>query len=440
MKRSALCLLLSLTMIISFAMPALAAAPTDPAAQNQEEAKPEEEVRDQDMLVPTGHGVQRATKKEFDEIKELEKLPNAALVKNYLIGDFESGEILMASNIDEPVGIASVTKLMTVYIALDEVAAGRLHWEDVVVPDEECLRLTGASYKLKEGETYTVRQLLTAALVISGNDATMALAKHIGGSQDAFVARMNEKARELGLTHAHFINVHGLTDYTINDYNKMTPRELFILSIHLLQDHREILEFTTIPYISEIERPFLGYNTNPLLGIVKGVDGLKTGYTGAAGHCLVATGFTPGEGNYKDTRLIGIFMGSDNSMKRFVGSKRLMEDGMARFRYTKIADPEEPVKIVKLKKGVPDEIEIYPKEGTTLILDNKQALNKEVVLDPIKVPTKKGSVVGTVVYSVGDQVIYKTPAVIHESIKEPNVIIQFQRTLEDAFLKMREAI
>lgn len=438
MKRRALSLLLSLVMILTFVIPVIGVSP-EVSPENAEEEKPEE-VRDQDMFVPTSRGVQRATKKEFDEIKELEKLPNSELVKNYLIGDYDSGEILVASNIDEPVGIASVTKLMTIYIVLDEIAAGRVHWDDVVVPDEECLRLTGASYRLKEGETYTVKQLVTASLVISGNDATLTLAKHIAGSQEAFVARMNEKAEELGLTHAHFINVHGLTDYSINDYNRMTPRELFILSIHLLRDHEDVLKFTTIPYISEIERPFLGYNTNPLLGIVKGVDGLKTGYTNAAGHCLVATGLTPGEGKYRDTRLIGIFMGSENSTKRFVGTKRLMEESMNRFRYTKIADPQEPVKIIKLRQGVPEEIEVYPKEEKILMLDNKEPLKKELVLEPIKVPTKKDSEIGMIVYSVGEQEIYKTPAVIHENIREPNAVIQFQRTLEDVFIKIREAI
>lgn len=394
------------------------------------------ELRDQNILVPTKDGVQKATRAEFERIQELEAKPTEELIGNYIVGDYASGQILMAKGGDEIVGLASTTKLMTVYVALDAVKSGEIDLKDKVKIDHEAASLTGSTYKTKENEVYTVEQLIRAGLVVSGNDAMIALAKHIAGSQEAYIQRMDKKAKDLGLDHAHFINVHGLTDYVKDDFNKMTPKEMFILSRNLIQDYPEVLDITKTPYIKENNRGFLAYNTNPILGVVPEVDGLKTGYTNAAGKCLVATSFRPAEGKKEKTRLIGVFMNSPNSWSRYVVTKRLMEDAISRFTYERIASPKNKVGILSIEGASPQQTTVYPKEESLILLDSSKYLRPEISYDEIELPIKKGGKVGKIDYYVGDDLVYETDLVVHEEIRSPNFVFIFKDKIKEAFLNL----
>ena len=181
--------------------------------------------------------------------------------------------------------------------------------------DEDTTKVKGSSLELKEGESFTVNELLEALMVVSANDATYALAKYVAGSEEAFVNMMNDKAKSLGLNNTIYFNSTGLPEGEIQ--NMMSPRDIFILSRHIINKYPEILSLTTIPYIEIPSRGYKEQNTNPLLNEIIGVDGLKTGFTNKAGYCLVSTVNVHGTTNQDENfRLIGIVMGTKNEDKR----------------------------------------------------------------------------------------------------------------------------
>lgn len=458
MKTRIACCLLALALLLVPTTSALA----QPQAPNpgEEALLPEEEPRDQDLLVPTEEGPKKAKKSEVDLIGEIGAQPNEALLNSYLIGDFVTGTILSSHNIDSPLGIASITKLMTIYVALDAVSQGEIGLDEEVLIDREATSKAGSTYELKEGDRATVRQLITAGLVVSGNDAMLALAKAVAGSEEAFVERMNAKAKDLGLDQSHYINVHGLTKYEEDqdpEFNQMTAREIFVMTISLVKAHPLVTEISSMPMIKEEDRDFTGYNTNPLLGILPGITGLKTGYTGAAGRCLVATSLVPGQGRQEDTRLVGVFMGARNNWDRFVASKRMMEEAMDRYRVTRICETDQPLAWLEIKGGVPSRIQALPQHEGQVLIDS-QALLEETIelegqapitrtLDPhedwspldevieldLPIPLEEGGRVGHLTYKVQGEVIFETDLVASERVSEPNLIRNIQYGIRRAF-------
>lgn len=250
----------------------------------------------------------------------------------YLLGDYETGTILEGFNIDTPVEIASLTKLLSYFVIMDEVNKGSISLEDKIIIDKDIASITGSSFKLKVGEEFTVEDLLKASIVVSANDATYAISKHIAKTEEDFVVLMTKKAKELGLNNAVLYNSTGLPITDKDVQNIMTTRELFILSRELIKTYPQILELTTIPYIEVPERNFTAANTNPLLNEIEGIDGLKTGFTNKAGYCYISTLNIEGqELETEDLRLIGIVMGTKGFKERKDLGKRLMEYGNAHY-------------------------------------------------------------------------------------------------------------
>lgn len=411
------------------------------AAPEEEKGEEEQEVRDQDLLVPTKNGVQHATKREADLVEKLEQESMEELTDAYLVGDYATGQILEEHNADKVVGLASTSKLVSVYVVLDKISDGTISLDDKVVIDKECSSLIGSTYHLEENSVKTVGELLKATLVISGNDAVTALGKHVAGSTEAFVEMMNQKCKDLGLTHAHMINPHGLTDYTIDDYNKMTTRELFQLTRSLLQDHPEILEYTKIRKIREDrpEKPFLAYNTNPVLGIVPQIDGLKTGYTNIAGRCLVATGIKRGiPGVTEDIRLIGLTMGSRGDWARYVAAKRLMVRAFNKYSLRQVAGPDQKVGVLSVENGSPETVPVYPQEAHSILWDGEKEIKSRVRLNDVTPPLEAGAVVGSVTYTLDGEEAWATNVVIKEDVKEVNILYRLKDLLYDIFVEMEE--
>ena len=392
------------------------------------------EVRDQDMLVPTSKGVQNATLKEVENIRKLEEKSLEQLTDSYLIGDFITGQILEEYQSDNVVALASTSKLVSAFVVLDKIKDGTIHLDDKVTIDKECSSLLGSTYKLKENDVKTVEELLDATLIISGNDAITALGKHIAGSQEKFVEMMNEKCKELGLTHAHMVNAHGLTDYRINDYNKMTTKELFHLTCALIKEHPQVLEMTKKRELREPERQFLSYNTNPILGILPEIDGLKTGYTGASGRSLVATGIKKGiPGITEDIRLIGITMGCKGSWERFVAARRLMSHGFNQYSLRSIARKDKAIGELEVERGNPKIQPVYPQESKSILWDGKDKIKKELRFHKVTPPLNKGAVVGSVHYFVGDEEVWSTNLLIQEDIQELNIFVRAKDWLYEIF-------
>ena len=399
------------------------------------------EIRNQNIFVPTKNGVQRATYEEALKIEEYKQRNLTELTKSYLLGDYKSGQILQSYNIDEVRPMASTSKLVSVFVVMDEIKKGTISKTDTVLIDNEAASLTGSSYKLKENDIKTVSELLEASLIVSGNDAITALAKYVGGSKEEFVNMMNEKCRELGLKNAHMVNPTGLTDYAIEDYNKMTTREMFILSRELISKYPEILEITSKPKIEDTERNFIEYNTNPTLGITEGIDGLKTGYTNASGRCLIATGVKKADGEKTlDTRLIGIVTGCPNDWMRYVAANRLMGEGLEKYKYILVGNEDEPEDVISIEGAADEKTNVYVKNQGSALWDGESEFERKFFYKPeLKAPIAVGENIGYVKYYMKGEEVLKLDLIVKDRVSQKGILSRIKNAYEDIFIKIDKA-
>ncbi|MDO5028223.1 MAG: D-alanyl-D-alanine carboxypeptidase family protein [Bacillota bacterium] len=358
--------------------------------------------------------------------KHINKSPDQ-LTTAYLVGDFESGKILEAKNIDDQVAIASTSKILSIFVVLDEIKAGNISKDDLVYIDKDVAKLGGSSYKLKEGEEVTVDDLIKAALIVSGNDAVKALAKHLAGSEEVFVEKMKIKLDSLNIDNYQLINSSGLPNYNIDMQNMMTTRGLFKLTRAFIQDYPEVLQITSMAELVNVDRDFKETNTNPLLKEDLGVDGLKTGYTGLAGRCLVATATKKiSSEDQEDLRLISITMGSESEAARYVAAKKLLENAMETYAKKKISNPNLAVETVVNDDLDPREVNIYPKEAFSTIIKTSDFVNysKEVV--DLVPPLKAGQEVGQITYYLNGKEVFTTALIIKQDVIESSFLSKLQ--------------
>ncbi|RVU55495.1 D-alanyl-D-alanine carboxypeptidase family protein [Anaerosphaera multitolerans] len=424
--------------------------PASGFANSQTSENGDKEIRNQNIFVPTKDGVQRATYEEALKIEELNQKSLMDLCESYLLGDYKSGRILESYNIDEIRPIASMSKLVSLFVVMDKIKDGTISKDESVTIDSESASLSGSSFKLKENDEFPLWDLVKASVVVSGNDAITALAKHISGSQEAFVGLMNEKCRELGLENAKMINPTGLTDYssTVEDksskgeYNEMTTRELFILTREIIRQYPELLEISSMDKLEDEERDFSEYNTNPILGIVEGVDGLKTGYTNASGRCLVATGQRKGvEGVSLDTRLIGITTGSRGDWERYVAAKRLLSDGFEKYKYVVVGNLDRSVTTVKVENASEVDVEVFEKDTGSVLWDGESEIKKQITIKPnLKAPIPAGEAVGSITYRMNGEQILTSDLIVKEKVNERGIFFKLRSLYEDIFTNIKNAI
>ncbi|MDP2137185.1 MAG: D-alanyl-D-alanine carboxypeptidase family protein [Candidatus Didemnitutus sp.] len=254
----------------------------------------------------------------------LEKISRDPYVGAIVI-DANNGKVLFEDGADVVAYPASVTKLMTFAVVMDRVVAGQLSLDALITVSAEAARTGGSQVYLKQGEVFTVDDLLVALIVSSANDAAIALASHVGGSREGFVTLMNEKARALGMTNTHFQSPHGLPPARGQQPDVSTARDLSVLSRHLIQ-HDRVLAYSSIKVRMLREKsaqPFEMRSHNHLLGKFAGCDGLKTGYFSAGGFSLAATAERQGR------RIIAVTLGSETSKIRDFKVMELLERGFA---------------------------------------------------------------------------------------------------------------
>lgn len=359
-------------------------------------------------------------------------------VSAYLLGDFEDGRIVEEYNIDTPLAIASITKLMTYTIVMDEIRNGNISMDDIITIDKEVEEVNGSTFELKEGEKFSVETLLESTLIVSANDSCVALAKHISGDVPSFVNKMNQKAEEIGLEHTRYLNPNGLPEK--NGQNTMTVRDIFKLSRYIIKEYPEILEITKKDKI-DIEdgirdEEFVNENTNPLLKEMNGVDGLKTGFTGEAGYCLVSTVKVKGQAKGEDFRLIGIVMGTKSEEGRKNMSKYLLEYGISNYKKREVLSKNIPVDIIHIPNANRLEVEVFPKENIRLLEKNNDNILQKIVIDnDIQLPLKKGDTIGkTILYSENsEKVLKEVELILGKNVKEANFITKTFRNLKGFF-------
>jgi D-alanyl-D-alanine carboxypeptidase len=246
--------------------------------------------------------------------------------------DATSGDILLEKDANTGYPVASMSKLMTEYIVLDYIKNGTINWEDHVIISESANNIQAAGIKIpvEVGDSLSVRDLFAAMIVSSANNATVALAEHIAGTEEAFTILMNEKALDIGLSNQSiFVNATGLPESSME--NEMSAEDVAILAYHLLNDHQEVLDIASYP---EYQIEYSGiqlYSTNKMLSKMNsetyfdGVDGLKTGFTSAAGYCFAGTA------QQGDRRLISVVINAEDDDSRFIETKKLFAFGFDKF-------------------------------------------------------------------------------------------------------------
>lgn len=248
-----------------------------------------------------------------------------------LLMDASSGEVIVSSNGDHPLPAASLSKLMTQLILLDEIDAGHISWNDKVKISKHAADSAGIKVSLKENDQFTVNELFKVISVYSANDATIALTEHAFGSEERFVEEMNVRAKSIGLSvHTKFNNATGSSSLSGGpSENYMTAKDVGKLSAYLIKQHPEILKLTSLTQVELRNKGLYMSNTNWMLDNVKGpyaysgADGLKTGYTEEAGYCLSGTAQKNGQ------RFIAIVMGAETKEQRFEEAKQLFDYGFA---------------------------------------------------------------------------------------------------------------
>ncbi|WP_376707954.1 D-alanyl-D-alanine carboxypeptidase family protein [Kangiella sp. TOML190] len=341
-------------------------------------------------------------------------LPNIE-AKSFLLMDYETGQVLVQNNADEPLPPASLTKIMTSYIISDELEKGAIKSDDKVLISENAWaqnpKLKGSSLMFVEVNKYVlVDDLLKGIVIQSGNDASIAMAEHIAGTEDAFAELMNVHAKRLGMKSTHYENSTGLPD----EGHLTTAKDLAVLSRALIEDFP-----ADYALYSEREYRYNGItqqNRNDLLkdqGLQ--VDGLKTGHTEEAGYCLVSSAVND------ETRLIAVVMGTDSNAKRTSESRKLLNYGF-RF-YTNVTPFEggKTLKKVRVWKGEENEFAAGLAEDATISLlkSDKANLKANYVLTPeLIAPIAKGQKVGEVTFKVNGKVVKKMPMVALEAVQE----------------------
>lgn len=335
--------------------------------------------------------------------------PPQVPVRGYILMDYESGNILADMKGQERMEPASITKLMTGYVIYKAIKSGKIHLDDKVTITERAWKTAGSKMFVKVGAQVSLEELLMGMVVQSGNDATVALAEHVAGSEETFVKLMNQEAERLGLKNSHFTNAPGLPD--ANHY--MSGRDIAALTRALIRDfpeHYGRYSVRSFKY-NNIDQP----NRNRLLFTDSSVDGVKTGHTESAGYCLVSSA------KRNDTRLIGVVLGAVKEKDRFSASQALLNYGFSFFESRKLHDANTPIVTTRIWKGRESELPLgltYPLYVTVPKGQAPQVSFTTTVQPKILAPAGKHQPFGEIVVKVGDQEVSKTPLVALKEVPE----------------------
>jgi D-alanyl-D-alanine carboxypeptidase (penicillin-binding protein 5/6) len=358
-------------------------------------------------------------------------------IRAAVCGDFETGEILYSYNSEEVVEIASITKLMTYLVAKEALKNNEVSLDDVVTVSQNTASTKGSSFGLSEGEEIKLSLLLDVILIVSGNDAAVAVAEHVSGSEEAFVERMNKKAEEIGITTARFINPNGMPiDLEETDQNFMSTADLFKLARYVLEKYPEITDTTDIEKLVIPERNYEKEATNPLLPEMDSVDGLKTGYTDKAGLCLISTApVVVEEDNNKNRRVISIVMGARSHMDRIQKSIDLLEYGMYEYGKEKIIPKDELIDTIVIPNAVEMTLEIQPEKDYYHLVKKNSEIKEELNYQKYDntAPINKGDVVGELDVYIEGEYIDTVNLIASRDVEKANFFTRAFRYLRSIF-------
>lgn len=361
-----------------------------------------------------------------DENKALKRptIDLAPSARAAILMDMDTGTVLFEKNADAPLPPASITKIMSLLLVMEALEKGQISLDDPVVASEHAASMGGSQIFLKAGETMSVRDLLKAAAIASANDATVALAEHTYGSEAAFVERMNQRAKELGMTHTHFVNTTGLPA----ENHLTSARDIAIMSRELLK-HEMILTFTGTyqDYLrQDTEKPFWLVNTNRLIRFYPGMDGLKTGYTSEARFGLSATAKRDG------FRLIAVVLGEPDTKTRNREVTAMLDWGFAHYTNIVLYEKNTLLRWIQVEGGQHAFAPVYTGDKISVLVEKGAQLEKPeaqmILPERIKAPLHKHAEVGTLRVKVADQSI-EVPLIVTTEIPKADLGTIIKRTL-----------
>ena len=362
----------------------------------------------------------------FIPVVSAEDLKLAENAKSAILIEASTGEILFEKNADERLVPASMTKMMSMLVIIEAIENGDLKWNQEIQVSENASSMGGSQILLETGEKMSVRDLFKGVAIASGNDAVVALAEAVAGTEDAFVQKMNDKAKELGLKNTNFKNPHGLD--TANHYS--SARDMSLIAKELVK-HEKVLEFTSVyeDYLREnTDRKIWLVNTNKLVRFYDGVDGLKTGFTEGAGYCLTATAKKDG------MRVIAVVMGEADSKMRNQEVSEMLDYAFAQYKLDNLLEDGYSLGKYKVYNGKDEFVTVIPKDGATILRKKGEKSSKatyEADVYELKAPLKKGDVVGSLKIKEDGKVIRKVKLTVDKDVKKANYLELLGRNIRD---------
>ena len=338
----------------------------------------------------------------------------------------ETGAVLYEANAHDKLEPASVTKVMTLLLVMEALDAGRIQKEDLVTVSARAASMGGSQVYLKEGEQMSVDDMLKAVAVVSGNDAAVALAEHIAGSEEGFVALMNQRAAELGMADTNFVNCTGLpaAGHLTSAY------DIALMSRELILRHPDIRTYTTIWMDTIRDGQFQLANTNKLVRYYEGCTGLKTGSTDSALYCLSATAEREG------MELIAVVMKAPTSAQRFESAKAMLTFGFANYTLVDVR-PGEALPPVDVALGVVDQVQPVLGQSSRILVDKSQINEVTTAVrltEGVEAPVEAGQKLGELVVSVAGEERQTIPLVAAQAVERITLPGIFLRLLEQLFM------
>ena len=348
----------------------------------------------------------------------------ASHAKSAILIEASTGQVLFEKNSHEKLPPASMTKMMSMLLILENISKGTIKWDDMIRVSSQASSMGGSQILLETGEEMSVEDLFKGVAIASGNDAVVALAEAIAGTEEEFVNLMNKKASQLGLKDTYFKKPHGLSD--ANHYSSAYDMSVIALE---LSKYNEVFNYTSLyeDYLrKDTNRKLWLVNTNKLVRFYKGVDGFKTGYTKEAGYCLTATA-------NKGFRVIAVVMGEETSELRNKEVSELLDYAYATYKLNTILKSNDAIKNVYVEGGL-NEATIVPKKDVSILskkLEEDKNYSYNIVLDKLKAPIKKGDKVGYIELMLDSNKVDEIDLTVKEDIKKANILRLYLRYLKE---------
>lgn len=345
--------------------------------------------------------------------------------KSVVLMEPNTGKVLYEANSDEQLAPASITKIMSLLLVMEAIDRGDISLETVVTASEHACSMGGSQIWLEPGETMTVNDLLKAAVIASANDACVALGETIAGSEEGFVALMNERAKQLGMAKTHFVNCTGLDA----EGHLTSAYDVAVMSSELIK-HDLIKDYSTVWMDSLRDGKSELVNTNKLVRFYEGTTGLKTGTTSKAKYCVSATAERNG------MELVAIVMAGDTTNDRFNGAKKLLDYGFANYNFSSIGAELEAGLALDVAKGTQKKIAVKAENTLNILLPKTASGNierKTVFKEDITAPVKKGEILGTVTVTMGGEQLGEIPVVAAEEVEKLTLSVTLNWILKGLF-------